>query len=85
MSAKTVTRSQRLRWLIDHPAVWEGFPEQFSTPDHKDHNRMIFEAMQRARLFSKRTLCADVNLQPLISQARFIRRMEQQQPKPENN
>ena len=85
MSAKTITRGERLRWLIDHPAVWEGYPMQFSTPGHKDHNRIVFEAMQKDGLFSPRTMPMDVNLEKIISEARHVRRLFANQPKPESN
>lgn len=85
MSAKTVTRQDRIQFLTDNPDLWEGYPKVFSMSFAKSHDRRIFEAMQKARLFSKQTLLADVNLEKLISQARFVRRMSQQQPMPELN
>lgn len=79
------TNAKKIAWLLKHPDVWEGYPKQFETPGHKSHDKMVFEAMQKARLFSKRTICADVRVDKLIDQARFVRRMEQQQSQPEKN
>lgn len=85
MSAKTVTKSDRLNWLMEHPDLWEGYPKQFALPLAKSHYKRIFEAMKKAGLFAPTTQCCGLTIDKLIDQARFVRRMSQQKPKPENN
>jgi hypothetical protein len=86
MSAKPrISDAKRLNWLLDNQSVWEGYPRENDLPGTKSHAKKLFEAMQKAGLFSKRTQPDGVSLMRLVDKARFIRRMSKQQPHPENN
>lgn len=85
MSAKTITKSERLNWLVEHPEVWWGFAILYGSPMAKPHDKRIFEAMQEAELFSQSTQCCGITIKKLVDQARFVLALKQLQPKPENN
>lgn len=67
------TKTARLNWLREHQSVWEGYPRE-GIPNH---DRRIFEAMQRAGLYSPSTLWADCNIMALVGEARRRRRLGQ--------
>lgn len=71
-----MTRGDRLRWLLDHPQLWEGWPQSRGDykPGHWECERAIKKAMREAGLYSPRTYVGDINLVNLIKDARALRR-----------
>jgi hypothetical protein len=68
-----ISRQQKVDWLLANPDVWERYPN----PDRGGiggHDRVIFEAMQKAGLFSEKTRWQTVDLVQLIGRARAERR-----------
>lgn len=58
------SRSELVKWLLAHQAVWDGQPA-----------RVAMKAMKDAGLFSERTRLSGTTLDKLILQARNIRRL----------
>jgi hypothetical protein len=68
------TLQDKVDWLLAHPALWEGYPKTQPWRPGKSHRRIIFDAMKAAGLFAPVTNACDVNIDTLISRARFIQR-----------
>ena len=68
-SRPRTTWADRINWLLEHQAVWEGYPRP-----ECNHLRLIFMAMQCAGMFSPETHWCDCNIHGLICDARKVRR-----------
>lgn len=68
-----VSHQRKINWLLRHPKVWEGFPNDAGVA-RWNHTEQIFLAMQKARLYSPRTNWVDAAIVSLISDARRVRR-----------
>lgn len=67
---KTVTRKDRLAWLVNHPEAFERFPAS----DIKNHHKVLFQAMQSAGLYHPKTEWFTCDIDGLVSDARKARR-----------
>lgn len=63
------SRAAKVRWLLTHPKVWEGFPCEGR--DVKE----VFEAMQAAGLYRAGTTWVDSDVTGHVSRARRLRRL----------
>lgn len=69
------SRGQLLKWMLEHPTVWEGYSKTFEPP-LKSHERRIWEALQGAGMFSRATGFSEMTVSNLVRQARFARNLE---------
>ena len=63
------TLRQKVDWLLEHPAEWEGFPQ------NAGHEKRLFRAMQAAGLYGERTTWIDADMFRVVSHARRWRRI----------
>lgn len=76
-SIRKQQRAKRIKWLLEHQQLWEGYPYQdpLGRIEYRDpRDKEIVEAMKAEGLISKRTYWPDVNLFSLIAEARRLRR-----------